>query len=290
MLRNYSKSAKVMYDIFHKFSETNENLTHESNILLNDINRNINYWFREFNAVAGSNIDSKLKRSILYDLLQAAYRDFRNSMIEDKFSSFEKNVLLKDLYRAIFSYIICILDTHFKRKIELIDKSEESKFSFKNSEDNTQVLKKAKELLGEVVYRENLSKEVIQYAKDNNLIIIMGGSDDLMYVYGVDCYLTDYEEHDAGWDGEDLSLSENESLNKEASQLGLKILWCGKIQDKQIIENYSIEESGAFNYLVNDNINSLEFIIYENSKEDGEVYGKGLIVELPKNFEIAKYN
>jgi len=288
MLRNYSKSAKVMYDIFQKFNESNRDLVYESKILLNDINRSINYWFREFNAVATSNIEYKIKESILNDLRLSAYRDFILNFNEESYSSLKKDIKFEYLYRSVFDYIICIIDTHFKKNLELTREIKENDSFSQPNKDNNQVLQKTKELLGEVVYRDSLSKEAIQYAKDNNLIIIIGGSDDLMYAYGADCYLTDYEEHDAGWEGEDLSFANNNKLRKEASQLGLKILWCGKIQDKQIIENYSIEESGAFNYLVNPDIESLDFIIYENYKEDGEVYGKGLIVKLPENFKKSE--
>jgi hypothetical protein len=107
-----------------------------------------------------------------------------------------------------------------------------------------------------------------------------------MYCYGADSYLTDYCEHSEGWDGADLTKNASDKqLLKEAKQLGLKIFWCGEIVSTgEKIEGYNTDESGAFSYKVNNNIEHLDFKVIE----DGDVYCTGIIIKLPDNFISAK--
>ena len=90
-------------------------------------------------------------------------------------------------------------------------------------------LKEIYELCHGIEYSRDIPKEAEKIAKENNIIVIVGGSDDLMYCYGADCYLTKECEHPYGWDGEDFSDISDEYLLNEINQLGLKIWWCGII-------------------------------------------------------------
>ena len=142
-------------------------------------------------------------------------------------------------------------------------------------------LEKIKEICNGIEYSRHVPEEAIAIAKENNIVIIVGGSGDLMYCYGADCFLTDYCEHSYGWDGDTLEDIGDKALEKEAKQLGLKIWWCGTIDPEGLkIEGYSLTESGAFSYTVNDDIKSLDFKVM---KED-DVYCTGKIIQLPDNF------
>ena len=151
------------------------------------------------------------------------------------------------------------------------------------------MLNKIKELCDGILYSRHIPDEAEALAKNNNIVVIVGGSDDLMYCYGAKSYLTDYCEHSAGWDGEDLTKSTDEKLQIEAEQLGLKIWWCGLIMDNnknvlEKIENYNWDEKGSFSYSVNENIEHVHFKVMENEKEP---YCTGIIIELPEDFISA---
>ncbi len=133
-------------------------------------------------------------------------------------------------------------------------------------------------------YIRDVPEEAKKLAKDNNIIIVVGGSDDLMYCYGANCYLTHHCEHGYGWDGNTLENISDKQLEKEARQLGLKIWWCGVIVKAGLeIENYDVDKNGAFSYSVGDDIEALDFKVMEN----GEVYCTGKIIRLPDGFENA---
>lgn len=138
-----------------------------------------------------------------------------------------------------------------------------------------------------IAYTRSIPKEAVKYAEDNGFIVIVGGSDDLMYAYGAKSYLTDVVEHGYGWDGSDLSDIDDERLEFEAKQLGLKILWCGEIDGKVIIENYDHTKLGAFSYQVKEGVEFKNFTVFEDEKRD-EVYCTGIIIKLPNYFKIWK--
>jgi len=147
------------------------------------------------------------------------------------------------------------------------------------------MLKKIQEICEGIEYRRDIPKEAVKLAKGNNIVVIVGGSDDLMYCYGAKSFLTDNEEHSEGWDGCDLTKDASEpELLKEAKQLGLKIFWCGSIENTgETIKDYDIDKSGAFSYQVAENIKHLEFKVME----DKSVYCTGIIIQLPDNFVSA---
>lgn len=151
-------------------------------------------------------------------------------------------------------------------------------------------LKEIYEICNGIEYSRDVPEEAKKIAKENNIIIIVGGSDDLMYCYGAKCYMTECCEHGEGWDGCDLAQHASEKkLRKEAKQLGLKIFWCGVIiKTGEKIKGYDVDKSGAFSYTVNKTIKSLDFIVYENL-EDKEVYCTGKIIKLPDDFKAKKY-
>lgn len=152
------------------------------------------------------------------------------------------------------------------------------------------ILEQIKEICHGIEYNRDVPEEAKELAAKNNIIIIIGGSDDLMYCYGAKCYMTEYCEHGEGWDGCDLAQHASEKkLRKEAKQLGLKIFWCGSIKKTgEKINNYDTKKSGAFSYTVNENIKSLDFIVYEDM-ETKEVYCTGKIIQLPEDFKPKKY-
>lgn len=136
-----------------------------------------------------------------------------------------------------------------------------------------------------IEYTRQIPKEAKQYAKENGFIIIVGGSDDLMYCYGSKSYMTDEIELSYGWDGGDFSDTSDEQLRNEAHQLGLKVWWCGEIKKtKEKIDGYDVVNSGAFSYSVKDGIEYKNFIVYEDEKHD-EVYCTGIIIKMPENFK-----
>lgn len=146
------------------------------------------------------------------------------------------------------------------------------------------ILKEIQDLCNGTEYSRHVSAEAERLAKENGVVIIVGGSDDLMYCYGADCYLTRACEHGVGWDGEDLTVYlHDDDLQHEAFQLGLKIWWEGKCNG-EIKENYSVEESGAFSYSVKEGIEYLEFKVCEEENDFSDIYCTGIIIKLPENF------
>jgi len=154
------------------------------------------------------------------------------------------------------------------------------------------ILQKIKEICDGIEYSRDVPEEAKKLAKENNIIIIVGGSDDLMYCYGVDSYLTDYCEHSYGWDGDTLQNISDKKLEAEAKQLELMIYWCGAIDNTGYkIYDYDTEENGAFSYSVGEDIESLDFKVIERDKRigfDDEVYCTGKIIKLPEGFEVSK--
>ena len=145
-----------------------------------------------------------------------------------------------------------------------------------------EALKQIQNLCEGIQYSRDVPEEAKKIAEENNIVIIVGGSDDLMYCYGADSYLSDYCEHSYGWDGCDLTKCSDKKLRKEAKQLGLKIWWCGEILDDNLsIDGYDSDVSGAFSYSVNENILSLDFKVME----DDDVYCTGKIIQLPEDFK-----
>jgi len=145
-------------------------------------------------------------------------------------------------------------------------------------------LKKIQKICNNIEYSRDVPEEAKKIAKDNNIVIVVGGSDDLMYCYGAKSYLTDYCEHGEGWDGCDLAQhASRKKLRKEAKQLGLKIFWCGEISKTgEIIPDYQTDEMGAFYYTVNPEIEHIHFKVMEDEKE---VYCTGIAFKLPENFK-----
>ena len=136
-----------------------------------------------------------------------------------------------------------------------------------------------------IEYNRDIPKEAKEYARENGFIVIVGGSDDLMYAFGAESYLASHEEHSYGWDGDTLKDISDSCLEYEAKQLGLEIFWCG-INSGSEIKNYEVEDSGAFSYKVNKNIEYKDFTVYENEKQE-EIYCTGIIIKLPNNFKPA---
>ena len=149
-----------------------------------------------------------------------------------------------------------------------------------------ETLKRIQEICNGIEYSRDIPNEAERLAKENNIVVIVGGSDDLMYCYGAKSFLTDEVEHSEGWDGCDLAQhAGRKKLRKEAKQLGLKIWWCGKIEQTcEKIEGYNIEKMGAFSYSVNPGIESLDFKVVERGEEK-EIYCTGIIIKLPENFK-----
>ena len=140
------------------------------------------------------------------------------------------------------------------------------------------------EMVNGILYSREIPKEAEEFAKENGFVVIVGGSDDLMYAYGAKSWLTEYCEHGYGWDGETFEDIDDKCLQKEANQLGLQIYWCG-LNRNMGRRNYITDESGAFSYSVKEGIEFKEFLVYEDeNRNSDEVYCTGIIIELPKDF------
>lgn len=150
-----------------------------------------------------------------------------------------------------------------------------------------EILTRIQEICNGTEYSRHVPDEAEKMAKENGIVIIVGGSDDLMYCYGADCYLTRACEHGVGWDGEDLTVYlHDDDLQHEAYQLGLKIWWEGECNGEKK-ENYSVEKSGAFSYSVKEGIEHLEFKVCEDENDFSDIYCTGIIIKLPENFISA---
>lgn len=151
-----------------------------------------------------------------------------------------------------------------------------------------------------IEYTREVPKEAVELAKKEGYVIIVGGSDDLMYCYGAKCYLTDTLEHSYGYDGNTLTDISDIQLKLEAEQLGLEIYWCGKIFERikypetwdyskeqnviKELKGYDVEKQGGFSYKVKEGIEYKDFTVYENLEKGNEVYCTGIIFKLPDDF------
>lgn len=155
-----------------------------------------------------------------------------------------------------------------------------------------EIIEQLYSLCNNIEYSRDIPNQAKKLAADNGFIVIVGGSDDLMYCYGAESYMTDYCEHGYGWDGETFESISDKKLQNEANQLGLKIWWCGKIfnRNEDVIaerSNYDQHKMGAFSYTVNSEIQHKEFTVLERG-DTGEVYCTGIIVKLPESFQSFK--
>ena len=156
------------------------------------------------------------------------------------------------------------------------------------------------DIVNGIEYNRDIPDVAKELASLHNIVVIVGGSDDLMYCFGADSWLTEYCEHGYGWDGDRLSNISDKQLESEASQLGLEIYWCGRILEGGLsyedvksgngviksIEGYDTKISGAFSYKVNSDIQYKDFTVYEEKGSD-DVYCTGIIIQLPSNFVPA---
>ncbi len=143
------------------------------------------------------------------------------------------------------------------------------------------ILKEIQKICNGIEYSRHVPDDAVKLAKENNCVIIVGGSDDLIYCYGADCYLTSYCEHGYGWDGNTLQNISDKKLEDEANQLGLMIWWCGEIESDGLkLENYDVDKMGAFSYTVKEGIKSLDFKVVEGD----DIYCAGKVIQLPNDF------
>ena len=140
-----------------------------------------------------------------------------------------------------------------------------------------------KSLVREVAYPfyDNLTKEAEEYAQNNNMLIIATHSDDLCFVYGADCFLSKQEELLTNcWRG--TNFPEEGGEQKEALQLGLLIYWKGTVFEEDVkMSNYDRDSHGCFFIECSNKINHRHFKVVR----DKEVYGTGIILELPNDFK-----
>ena len=141
-------------------------------------------------------------------------------------------------------------------------------------------LEQIKEICDGIKYSRDVPDMAKLIARENDIIIIVGGSDDLMYCYGARCYMTQEQEHGYAENGDTLEDIPDKQLEFEANQLGLMIHWCGAIGGMPYVDDYDEDRDGAFTYSVKDGIEFLDFKIMD----DGEVYCTGKIIQLPDGF------
>ena len=153
------------------------------------------------------------------------------------------------------------------------------------------VLDKLFEMLNLMKESRNISDEAKELARDNGYVVIIGGSDDLMYAYGAESWLTKYCEHSYGWGGDALVDIGDKLLEGEASQLGLEIFRYGRIMNwrtKELVKEdptYS-RDFGTFTYKVKEGIEFKHFLV-ASYDDPSEMYCQGIIIKLPDDFVIS---
>lgn len=122
-------------------------------------------------------------------------------------------------------------------------------------------LKYLSEKLNGRQYRNEITKEDELFAKENNLLIITGASDDLVEFYGY------YNDEGACYNGGIVTFDKN-GVSQDSDDIRdnkLNCLWCKKIIDgKRVCWSYSID------------IPYETFLIYE----DDDLYCEGIIISV----------
>lgn len=136
----------------------------------------------------------------------------------------------------------------------------------------------AKQLNGRE-YREEITKEEQQQAKENNLVVIFGASDDLVEFRGVI-----YDEIDA-WDGTDfiiaapgteIPIDEDEETFRRAKEFeAIPIEEESRTQKNRFKAVWSPKELDC-SWLIKTDLPHSEFDIME----DGDLYCRGIIISL----------
>ena len=119
-------------------------------------------------------------------------------------------------------------------------------------------------------YRNIGSKELFEKAKENNIVILYGASDDILEIEGA---FRDEVDSDGGRDFNILTEDDNAEDYSFLKDLNIKIYWHGMINDKQEIET-DIPWTFAFNDKFKDKIEEFTII------EDDETNCIGLIIQL----------
>lgn len=110
-------------------------------------------------------------------------------------------------------------------------------------------------------YGNEITKEDILFAKENNLLIIVGASDDLVEFYG-------YYEDEGGCYNGGIVTFDKYGVSQDSDNIRenkLNCLWCKKIIDeKRVCWSYSID------------IPYETFLIYE----DDDIYCEGIVISV----------
>lgn len=115
----------------------------------------------------------------------------------------------------------------------------------------------AAEALNGNQYREEGSRELFRDMKQNNLVAVFGGSDDLMEFRGA------IDDEIGAWDGTSVWVKADGSLNQEVSGYQIDALWC--------------EEEGI-SWTYKTDIPHKTFLIME----DDDVYCRGIVFSLDR--------
>lgn len=135
-------------------------------------------------------------------------------------------------------------------------------------------VKKLAEAINGREYREETTPEDRAFAKDNNLIIVYGGSDDLCYFEGV------WAEEESAYDVTTFYwLPELKEFMTEARMEELRDCpRCGRTPDPDLWIKQTFSPEGkdmTWGFETNFPIHE-KFLIHE----DGEIYGEGLVIQL----------
>ena len=128
------------------------------------------------------------------------------------------------------------------------------------------MIKEIAEELKDSPYGNIGSKELFEKAKENNIVILYGASDDLLELEGV------IREEESCEDGRDFGLNPSEEISF-LQEMNLKILWYGSINEEEIEAD---SDNIAWTFKYNDKYQVETF----NIVDDSELNCIGLVVQL----------
>lgn len=153
------------------------------------------------------------------------------------------------------------------------------------------MIKEIAKKLHDLSYRfdEKPLKDLFQQARDNDILIVFGASDDLCELRGV------FDEELDAWDGRDYTkpydyLDNDDGdediikLKKALKEIELKAFWCGKILETTETTGLEVDKDISFVFSVKDGIRSENFTLLE----DDEVYCIGKVIDLKSISKMEK--
>jgi len=115
-MKNFSKSAKIMFDILEEDSYLNPS---EKEVLRVDTIRVIENIFRNMNSIEKSSISKNIKIDILTNLRDQSFYSIHLILKNKEFSVFD-NDLGAIVFSKMYTYLVATIDTKYKRLVNAI--------------------------------------------------------------------------------------------------------------------------------------------------------------------------